>query len=221
MNTRLKTLMAVGILAGFAAPASALPLLEIVPSAGLPTPVNMFSYPFHSYAPTAGLSGYVGANLKALGTLGIEVKLQLLYADPIGDPRVITNGYTHPLSTFSWPGHIVDGGETATGNWVDFAIKNLANGKTVVNGSNPGYSPYGTPNFFLAYANAEKTAVVVALEDGMQPLVDGSIGDFDDVIFLITAKPVSEPAALSLLGAGLLLTGVGVRSRRRNLARAV
>ena len=227
MNTRLKTILAVGILAGFAMPASAVPMLEIVPASSGPfaTPSTLPTYNYHGFPATAGLEGYYDANIKAAGSgLGIGTEFTFLYSDPNSTLNLVTNGVTHPATgeNFGWVGDVVsDGSTTLNGDWVDFAIKILG-GSTLTNGSNNEPVPYGA-SFWARYVDNTHTQVIVAVEDGMGEPGQSSpaFGDFDDLVFLITAKPVSEPATLTLLGAGLLLTGFGVRTRRRNLTKAV
>lgn len=220
MNTRLKTILAVGMLAGFAMPASAVPLLKIVPSVGwelestLPSGIPEASY--HNSVLTVNVDGYYNANLKAMAN--IDLYYTFLAAETTSPIGVLTGVGPVLHTDYNTPGNWKYGGDAETGDLIDFAIHVLGiGGQSVANGANNPHVPDPLANFWLGYADAEQTKVFVAFDAGDD--APGQFPDQDDIVFMISAVPsmVSEPAMLSLLGAGLLLTGVGVRTRRREL----
>lgn len=232
MKKQLTVVLGACLAASLGTQASAVPLLEIVPTAGSgwESPDTLPSGTSHDVPETAGASGWYAANLRALADID-------LIFEYVGHESGWTNilkagGNTIFNTSSSDPGDTVGGYSATAGSWIDFALQVLIgenSPSSVTNGSNvapvdvpSGIDDYGAPNFWLGYADASHTSVYVAFDDG-GGYWSGNVDDdnHDDLVFLISASaipvthvPVPEPSTLSLLAAGLLFAGVGFRRRR-------
>jgi hypothetical protein len=231
MRKQIAVVLGACLVGLFGTPASAVPLLEIVPTSGpWSAPANLPGSGSHDVAETAGASGWYAANLRALAD--IDVVFEYIGHES-GWTNIMTSGGDEIFNTStSSPGDTASGGSAAAGSWIDFALQVLVGGNSpssVTNGANvapvgvgSGIDDYGAPNFWLGYADAGHSSVYVAFDDGGGYWA-GSVDDdnHDDLVFRVSASAipesvqVSEPAALSLLGAGLLFTAFGFRRRGR------
>ena len=208
---RLHQVIAVtGLIAFLSGPvAFAIPLLDIDGGSTLNLPAS------HDIL-AENTEGLINANLKTLA----DVVLTFTY---LGKEAAWTNilliGGSEVFRT--GPGNSEAGdtspGSASAGDPVDFTLQVLVGGNapsSVSNGTNvapapPGSEGFGPPNFWLGYANAARSAVWVGFDDGGA----ASDGDYDDLVFRISAVTVPEPGTFALLVAGLF--GLGTMRRRR------